>query len=189
MRRRLPNILTAVSLALWTATVVLWVRSHWAMDVLQWRDDWVLGQSKAGTSHVLWSSRGHLGWAVVKWSFRMVPAGRSPVGEPIPSGPPWARSPESGLRWASVAAGYDLNRIVFPMYPNGIPDVHSVRPARVSFIVPAVLFAVWPSVMFGARVLRRLAGVPGTCARCGYDLRATPERCPECGTVPDRDVG
>ena len=49
-----------------------------------------------------------------------------------------------------------------------------------------MLFALLPILwlradIIQAKQIKRLRS--GACLHCGYDLRATPERCPECGTA------
>jgi hypothetical protein len=48
--------------------------------------------------------------------------------------------------------------------------------------VPAVLFGSMPTWQLIHRLTARRRRARGLCRRCGYDLRASPERCPECGT-------
>ncbi len=48
---------------------------------------------------------------------------------------------------------------------------------------PIVLFGVMPAVWVVRFRTRRERSLRGRCRRCGYDLRATRDRCPECGTA------
>jgi len=90
---------------------------------------------------------------------------------------------ESTLARAYVAAGFER---VAPAY------CLIWKPAwRVPFWPLLVAFAVLPFtwVVSTIRQCRRkelLAA--GRCAQCGYDLRATPHRCPECGRVSEAEL-
>jgi hypothetical protein len=154
MKRPRLNILTALSLLLCVAVVMLWVRSHWYITSVRV----ITGPPQ---SYCLAAGQGHLAFS--EWHHDP-PRGKGRwelSDERIPSELPPDRYAE-----------------FFPGVRNG--GAYGHRWLSVSLAYPLILCALLPMrAAWRARRHRR----PGHCRRCGYDLRATPDRCPECGTI------
>jgi len=55
---------------------------------------------------------------------------------------------------------------------------------RNAVLLLALLPIAWLSRDVGRQIRQRTRRRKGLCLSCGYDLRVTPNQCPECGTIP-----
>jgi hypothetical protein len=80
--------------------------------------------------------------------------------------------------------------IAYPRYlhPRNARNAGGIVIRR-AFTIPLWLLALGAALPWLFNYLRKSHAVAGNlCRVCGYDLRATPHRCPECGTVPANNI-
>jgi hypothetical protein len=172
MTRWLFTSLSALSLLLCVLTVVLWIRSHSRAEHfwLIYREggadlfrtdcgDFTIRRSKSDERNTNVRGRVRFGYS----------AG------PLVGSHPGPRSFSIVRRWSvfSYAA-------VLPP-----PAPAQARKSLWKFIFPAwlpvLITLMLPACWTLSRWRRLRQPRSGLCPSCGYDLRATPERCPECG--------
>ncbi|MDB5300611.1 MAG: hypothetical protein JWO87_2274, partial [Phycisphaerales bacterium] len=91
-----------------------------------------------------------------------------------------SRNVRSGIRLESLTRGYSFLVARHSFAGFGVASEHGARLLQIP-----CWFAAFVSGLCGVLGLAfwRIR-MPGCCTHCGYDLRATPERCPECSSVP-----
>jgi hypothetical protein len=174
MIRRLFTLLSAASLLLCVATCVLWVRSYRGGDTLPVR---FAGQP--------WRIATSEGWVQFDDRPRVMEANAALLEWGAKLNDERSRAQAVILDSMNGGVPYELPRII-PGLPPYVPLVVAVQPVAPLGLMASVL-AIPPVVLVVLRLrslTRRRNKRLGLCPVCGYDLRASPDRCPECGAVP-----
>jgi hypothetical protein len=81
------------------------------------------------------------------------------------------------------APGLTIERTIVTLTAQSRGD--SIVSVRLRWWLPLIMFVLSGFAAFRVArpFLRRRFSGTNQCPTCGYDLRATPERCPECGTA------
>jgi hypothetical protein len=164
VNHRLFNALAVMSLLLCVATAAIWVRSHFASDTI------LYCTGPAGIDKSVWVQWGD-GDIRIGWQSAYIERGFQYWREK-----PWKRSV-----WRGPGEPYLLQILGFEITYNGRNGNGAIYiPCWMGFFCAALPLAL------RYRHHRKVAAgnEMGLCVNCGYDLRATPDRCPECGAIP-----
>ena len=193
IRRRLFTILSAASLLLCVATCALWVRSLGRVETLR---RLAIGPESSIREDRVISGQGRIEW----WRWRANGLADLPLSETV--GPqPWTYLDETPTRsdwkWrlhrGKTLGGEAWEGLGFRAVTSH-NDPPSVRPrsyqsVSVPYYILTLLTLVLPACRLRQFRRDRWRRRPGLCPACGYDLRATPDRCPECGEGRGGEVG
>jgi hypothetical protein len=164
MTRCLLNLVTALSLLLCVAVCVLWVRSYRVGSVFGYYTE------RAGDgwyrSYSVGSYAGRITLVPLRSTFDYgLTRGRFHAWDDASK--PQPRSEWAGFGYLSVQ-GRQMGWMEF----------------RVPHWAVLVTAALTPTAMGLRSVRQRHRRRGNICRSCGYDLRASPDRCPECGRTP-----
>jgi hypothetical protein len=170
--RYIVNVLAVVAAALALAAAVAWGASYWRTDHVAY--GYLGGRISADNPR---------GWLLVWW----FDAGGQ-VNDDVRTVPPgWVRTTRGPFDlkntiappvswWRPVATDWDRKL-------RGWDPTTRHRLFMVRCWLLMLAFGVLPAVQVRRWWRRRRRFADGCCPSCGYDLRATPGRCPECGTT------
>ena len=192
--RWLWHALVAMSLLLCLAMGFLWVRSYWVSDDIYWDRWYIQGVTAEESARWLFIHRGQVGTArrVQQITFTSV----ADLQRQLQSGAKlrefkWKRIANDSQGPAALHFTGTRGALGFTYgdYPSSMaPGYYRqwVAPLWSLMLLPALLPCGW----IIAQRRRKRSILTGLCKVCGYDLRATPDRCPECGTtVPSGTAG
>jgi hypothetical protein len=187
MKRRLLNLLSILSLLMCVAVCVLWVRSVRRPEAL--RREWNDRVRSVYCQYYVSSVDGSV-WMWRQW--RWVPPSTSVYSihdacerrrrERAWHG--WEYLPRFSVVMPMTGSGWESAGFAFRResqhYPARVSDNHVIAVPYWFLAAASMAPLVMQAPARARRWRRRRRNV---CESCGYDLRATPGRCPECGHV------